>query len=112
MFRYFSYEPVSANPCVHTVSLVSNNFIAKYCSVVMCFGMLGVGVRTPEWNQVQGHQIVVADSASEDKSDLMEDFVSIIYSFATRLYGLRFARRRTDQVLAALKTDPALEISS
>ena len=61
---------------------------------------------------LQGRQIMVADSATEDKSDLMEDFVSIIYSFATRLYGLRFARRRTDQVLAALKTDPALEISS
>jgi len=57
---------------------------------------------------LQGRRIVVADAAIEDKADLMEDFVSIIYSFAARLYGLRSARRRTDDVIAALKIDPAL----
>jgi len=51
---------------------------------------------------------VVADAATEDKVDLMEDFVSIIYSFAARLYGLRSAWLRTDDVIAALKLDPAL----
>jgi predicted site-specific integrase-resolvase len=35
-------------------------------------------------------------------------FVSIIYSFAARLYGLRSARRRTDGVIAALDIDPKL----
>ena len=52
----------------------------------------------------QGRQIVVANSAEEEKADLMEDFVSIIYSFAARLYGLRAARTRTDSVLSALGT--------
>jgi len=51
---------------------------------------------------------VVVVSATEDKVDLMEDFVSIIYSFAARLYGLRSAWLRTDDVIAALKLDPAL----
>lgn len=40
--------------------------------------------------------------------DLLDDFVSIIYRFAARLYGLRSARRRTDDVLAALDIDPKL----
>jgi hypothetical protein len=43
---------------------------------------------------VQGRRIVVAEAATEEKADLLDDFVSIIYSFAARLYGLRSARRR------------------
>ena len=56
---------------------------------------------------IQGRRVVVADAATEETTDLMEDFVSIIYSFAARLYGLRSARRRTDQVLQALGVEPA-----
>ncbi|WP_137355287.1 IS607 family transposase [Mycobacteroides abscessus] len=55
---------------------------------------------------LQGRRIVVADAATEEKADLLDDFVSIIYSFAARLYGLRSARRRTDDVIAALDIDP------
>lgn len=54
----------------------------------------------------QGKRIIVANAAQEETADLMDDFVSIIYSFAARLYGLRSARRRTDQAVAALGTDP------
>lgn len=57
---------------------------------------------------LQGRRIVVADAATEEKADLLEDFVSIVYSFAARLYGLRSARRRTDDVMAALAIDPKL----
>ena len=57
---------------------------------------------------VQGRRIVVADAATEDKADLLDDFVSIIDSFAARLYGLGSARRRTDTVIAALDLDPKL----
>lgn len=45
----------------------------------------------------------VAVSAQEETSDLMSDFLSIIYSFAARLYGLRSARNRTDRLVAALE---------
>lgn len=55
---------------------------------------------------LQGRRIVVADVAAEEKADLLDDFVAIIYSFAARLYGLRSARRRTDEVIAALDIDP------
>lgn len=54
--------------------------------------------------KAQGRQIAVANSAQEETRDLMDDFVSIIYSFAARLYGLRSARRRTDAAIAALST--------
>lgn len=56
---------------------------------------------------LQGRRILVADAASEQTTDLMDDFVSIIYSFAARLYGLRSARRRTDQVLTTLGVEAA-----
>lgn len=37
----------------------------------------------------QSRDILVANRAEDDKSDLMDDFASIIYSFAARLYGKR-----------------------
>lgn len=37
----------------------------------------------------QSRDILVANRAEGDKSDLMDDFASIIYSFAARLYGKR-----------------------
>ena len=55
-----------------------------------------------------GRRIVVADAATEEKADLLDDFVSIIYSFAARLYGSGSARCRTDEVIAALDVDPRL----
>jgi predicted site-specific integrase-resolvase len=55
---------------------------------------------------VQGRRIVVADAATEDNADLLEDFVSLIYSCAAGLYGVRSARRRTDEVIVALDIDP------
>lgn len=58
-----------------------------------------------EWFRVllglQGRRILVANEAEDDRSDMLEDFTSIIYSFAARMYGLRGARRRTDLMLAA-----------
>jgi putative resolvase len=59
---------------------------------------------------LQGRRIVVADAASEEKVDLLDDFVSIVFSFAARRYGVRSARRRTDDVIAALDIDPKLAV--
>ena len=41
--------------------------------------------------------------ADTEETDLMGDFVAIITSFAARLYGRRRAKRKTEQVLAALQ---------
>lgn len=57
---------------------------------------------------LQGRQIIVADAATEEKADLLDDFTSVIYSFAARLYGLRAARHKTDNVLSALNIDQKL----
>lgn len=61
-----------------------------------------------EWFRVllarQGKSVVVANEAQDDTSDLMADFTSIIYSFATRLYGLHGAKSRANATVRAFKT--------
>jgi putative resolvase len=52
---------------------------------------------------VQQRELVVVNSAPTAEEDLMSDLVSIITSFVARLYGRRRAKRKTDQVLAALQ---------
>lgn len=44
--------------------------------------------------------VKTADTAEDD---LMGDFVAIVTSFCARLYGRRRAKRKTEQVLAALQ---------
>lgn len=46
--------------------------------------------------------IVVINEAKEDRDDLMGDFVAIITSFCSRLYGLRRNHRRTEKLIAEL----------
>jgi putative resolvase len=41
----------------------------------------------------KGKKIVVLNKSDEDKKDLIEDLVSIVYSFSARIYGLR--RKKT-----------------
>lgn len=48
--------------------------------------------------QQQNKKIIVANKATEENTDLMDDFLSIIYSFAARLYGLRSARQKTKKI--------------
>jgi predicted site-specific integrase-resolvase len=52
---------------------------------------------------VQRRELVVVNSAQTAEEDLMSDLVSIITSFVARLYGWRRAKRKTEQVLAALQ---------
>jgi putative resolvase len=52
---------------------------------------------------VQKRELVVVNSAHTAEEDLMSDLVSLITSFVARLYGRRRAKRKTDQVLAALQ---------
>lgn len=50
----------------------------------------------------QGRLIEVANPAQEDSSDLMEDFLAILYSFAARMYGQRGAKARVKAAAAAI----------
>lgn len=49
----------------------------------------------------QGKSIEVINT-SEDKDDLMEDFVSVITNFAARIYGRRRTRRETEKIIKEL----------
>jgi len=50
-------------------------------------------------------RIEVVNEAEDDKSDLMQDLISILYSFSARLYGLRRSKRKTEKIIRCLKED-------
>jgi len=41
-------------------------------------------------------QIIVVNESKDDKQDLMQDLISIIYSFSARMYGLRRKKNKTE----------------
>lgn len=41
-------------------------------------------------------QIIVINETNEDKTDLMQDLISVFYSFSARLYGLRRRKKKED----------------
>lgn len=55
--------------------------------------------------QMQGRTIEVINQTNDDKEDLMRDFVSIITSFCSRLYGLRRSKRQTEKLIKQLNDD-------
>ncbi len=52
---------------------------------------------------LQERELVIVNTADTAEDDLMGDFVAIVTSFTARLYGRRRAKRKTEQVLAALQ---------
>lgn len=50
-------------------------------------------------------KIEVINECLNEKEDLMTDFVSIITSFCSILYGLRRNKRRTEQIIKELSTN-------
>ena len=53
----------------------------------------------------QGCQIIVMNKDTEDESDLLKDFVSIITSFCCRLYGLKRGQNKAKKIKKELKDD-------
>jgi predicted site-specific integrase-resolvase len=53
----------------------------------------------------QGRTLEVVNLAENDREDLLHDLVSVIYSFAARLYGQRRAKRKTEAIVAQLKEE-------
>jgi len=43
--------------------------------------------------------IEIVNSAEDEKEDLIQDFVVVIYSFVAKLYGLRRAKRKTEKII-------------
>ena len=50
----------------------------------------------------QSRRVEVVNLANDGKEDLLEDLVSIIYSFCARLCGLRRAKRKTERIVKQL----------
>lgn len=49
-----------------------------------------------------GKQVEVVNIAEDNSSDLMQDLVSVIYSFSARMYGLRRSKRKTEAIIKCL----------
>ena len=50
-------------------------------------------------------EIINNDPISGKQEDIMEDFVSIVTSFCTRIYGQRRTKRKTEQIIKSLSDD-------
>jgi len=46
-----------------------------------------------------GKDIIIINETNNEKTDLINDLVSIIYSFSTRIYGLRKAKNKKEEIL-------------
>lgn len=55
---------------------------------------------------MSGREIEIVNPVQDEKSDLMEDFVSIVTSFTARLYGQRRSKRKTEKLIADLENAP------
>ena len=55
--------------------------------------------------EMDGRKIEVVNPALNERDDLMSDFVSIITSFCSRLYGLRRSKRNTEKLIEALNNE-------
>lgn len=42
------------------------------------------------------NEIIVVNKTDDDKTDLIQDLVSIIYSFSVRMYGLRKKKNKQE----------------
>ena len=55
--------------------------------------------------EMDGRKIEVVNPPLDERDDLMSDFVSIVTSFCSRLYGLRRSKRNTEKLIEALNNE-------
>ena len=53
----------------------------------------------------EGRKIEVVNMAEDEKSDLMTDLISIIYSFSAKMYGLRRSKRKTEKIIKFIESE-------
>ena len=58
---------------------------------------------------MDGRKIEVVNPTLNERDDLMSDFVSIITSFCSRLYGLRRSKRNTEKLIEALNNETSVD---
>lgn len=49
--------------------------------------------------------LVIINETTTDRDDLMQDFVSLVTSFCSRLYGLRRSKRKTEKLIKELENE-------
>lgn len=69
-----------------------NTLIVEHKDRLTRFGFNYIKVLLEQQNK----RLVVINESNEDKSDLMQDLISIIYSFSARIYGLRKRKKRSE----------------
>ena len=52
--------------------------------------------------EVHGKQIIVMNETKDERADIVQDLVSIIYSFSAKIYGLRKAKNKQQQIVKIL----------
>jgi predicted site-specific integrase-resolvase len=57
--------------------------------------------------KTQGRTLEVVNQADNSTEDLLADLTAIIYSFCTRLYGQRRAKRKTEKIVQELEAQDA-----
>ncbi len=55
----------------------------------------------------KGIKVEVVNEAEDEISDLMQDLISIIYSFNVKMYGLRKSKRKTEKIIKCLQEKDA-----
>jgi putative resolvase len=55
-----------------------------------------------KWLGQQHRRVEILNPPGDEKADLMEDFVSLVTSFAARLYGQRRSKRQTEKIIQEL----------
>ncbi|QTA83619.1 Resolvase N-terminal domain-containing protein [Desulfonema limicola] len=57
------------------------------------------------FKESQGCRIEIINESANDRDELMQDFVSLVTSFTTRLYGLRRSKRKTEKLIQELENE-------
>lgn len=53
----------------------------------------------------RGGEIIVINDTDNHENEILEDFVSIITSFCSRIYGSRRSKRKTEKLIEELQSD-------
>lgn len=53
--------------------------------------------------QKMGKEIIVINNTENEKTDLLQDLVSIVYSFSARIYGMKRAKNKKNEIEKILK---------
>jgi len=52
-----------------------------------------------------GKEVITVNKQDDKQNDLMEDLVSIIYSFSARMYGLRRSKRKAEKIIKEIQEE-------